>query len=291
MNEPGIRPPAIYAAPGADLGLGAYVCERASRVLYWILGLVFGGIGCLLLVGTVATALGKKPQFSVSAGFFGFSVLLFGLAYLCVRQARTTYRFYEQGAARFVGKRPLTVIAWVEASDLTYKVIKQYYHGVPLGANVTIELKTDDKRKIAYTGNHKTKVKSKKLFGPKEVVAIDELDYVRDMVAEVIADRLADKLLAGETVQWAGAATMSEQGLTPNRGKYKKTLVPYTEIDRESAKEGSFFLYRRGDERSFVTVPMAVTNFWPGMVLLHRMIGANPPEGAEEVIVEEGSNS
>ncbi|HYE61535.1 MAG TPA: DUF6585 family protein [Phycisphaerales bacterium] len=274
-----------------DLGLGAFVCERSSRVLYWILGVVFGAIGLLLVPGAIALAFAKPPELAGASVMLAFSVLFLALAYLCVRQARTTYRFYEQGVAHFIGRKPRTVIPWVEASELTYRVVKQYVHGIPMGANVTFTLKAEDKRKVSFTNNHKTKVKARKLFGPKEVVAVDELDYVRDMVAEIIADRMADRLLAGESIQWCSAGTLSDQGLTPRRGKYKGERVPYTDIDRESAKEGSFFLYRAGDERSFLTVAMAAPNFWPGVVLLHRMIGASQPEGADEVIVEEGSGS
>jgi|GEM_PF-4795246 len=277
--------------PRHDLGLGRLVCIRASRAAYWIIAVVLTLVSLGTGLGAVARALAPRPNYVASAVGMAFFIGLSAIVYLCVRQGRTTVRFYELGVAKYIGRKPRTVIAWVEASELTYKVIKQSFEGIPVGTSVSIQIKTDDKRKVSFSGNHKTKVKSKKLFGPKEVVRIDELDFIRDLVSESVADRLGDKLLARETIPWGGVGYISDQGFTPRRGKYKGELVPFQEIDRESANEGVFSLYRAGDDRPFVSVQMAAPNFWPGVALLHRMIGVSAPEGSEKLGVEEGARA
>ena len=53
----------------------------------------------------------------------------------------------------------------------------------------------------------------------------------------------------------------------------EQTMVPYSHIDRVGAKAGWFSLFRLGDRKGFVLLPMAAENFWPGAALLGQLSG------------------
>jgi hypothetical protein len=102
---------------------------------------------------------------------------------------------------------------------------------------------------------------------------------MRDHISGIIADRLADQLLANQPVAW-GPLVMSADGITPTRGKYKNQLIPYDQISRTGAARGWFSLFRKGDKRGFISMQFASHNFWPCLALFQRMVIAAQPQPA-----------
>lgn len=256
-----------HSEPDPTSEFGRVICERSARFTNWALFVLAALPAIFFLSLGVFTQ--DRWTWLIAGAFFSYG------AYYAARQALTSIRFHELAAVRrILGKT--TIILYTEATSLTYRLVRTNIHGIPVGTTVTIKLAAD-KRKISFAGTHKTR-KGSQFFGIK--ARVDELDELRDHISTIIADHLGDTLLRNEPVTW-GPATLHHDGLVPRRGKYKRQLIPYAQIDRQSAASGWYSLFRKGDKRRFLAMPMATANFWPCLALFSRMVAVSQPSAAE----------
>jgi hypothetical protein len=148
-------------------------------------------------------------------------------------------------------------------------------NGIYAGTTLVITLRDAEKRRIRWNGTHKEKSKGFSFFSMgRNFQGEDELDVVKMIIADTIADRWVDRLLAGESIAW-GAMSLTQTHVIPKKGKYKHRSIPHAEIDRLAADQGWFHLFRVGDEKAFFSMQMNAENFWPGMRVMERMWQAN----------------
>ena len=133
-------------------------------------------------------------------------------------RALTTVTFHEHAATRRLLGRTL-VIPYVDATVLTYSLVRQQIHGIPAGTIATIKLQAADKRRISFSGAYRPRG-GFLLAGVRVDAKVDPLDIMRDRISRVIAERLADDLLNSLPVRW-GPLSMTATAVTPNRGKHK----------------------------------------------------------------------
>ena len=171
------------------------------------------------------------------------------------------------------------MIPYVDATVLTYSLVRQQIHGIPAGTIATIKLQAADKRRISFSGAYRPRG-GFLLAGVRVDAKVDPLDIMRDRISRVIAERLADDLLNSLPVRW-GPLSMTATAVTPNRGKHKGQAVPFLEIDREGEGAGLFTLFRVGDKRGFITIHMSDPNFWPCFMLYRRMMVASRATSSE----------
>jgi hypothetical protein len=264
-----------------DAALGQVICQRRSRVESWLAAILFGSISLLIGSVTISEIVHTLRQgASVETGFFialgASAAFLWGATVYAIR-ALTTIRFHELAATRRILGRTMT-IPYVDVSSLTFKLVRHYVHGIPTGTLVTIKLASDDKRRISYTGKHRSRPGTS-FFGIKTDAKVDELDLMRQHISTIIADRLGTELLSDRPVRWAHL-TMTADALIPSRGRYKRQPIPYSQIERITVSRGWFSLFRKGDKKSFASIFAAAPNSWPCLALLQRMVDAAHHEQA-----------
>lgn len=264
-----------------DVGLGPLICERSSQAAYWAGGamLIFVGVAA----GRIAAALlrGSSPPGPVPAAL-GVSALLFiAIGALVVRKGFFRTRFYEHGVATFAFGHPRMVLPYFEVATLTFRLQRLDFHGVPIGTVVTMQLRGNDKRRASYSGSHRTRTRAEGflgLSGPRRVIKVDEIDGVRECVAEAIADRLAESVLEGRPINWCGAAIIFEAGITPRQGRSKGTCIPYAHVSEVNTDDDTAFLFRDGEHKPFLKIPLCKPNSFPCVALLNRLRAAAPTE-------------
>ena len=288
--------PAYRKAGPPDPEFGELLTERGTSWIYWILVLVL----CALTLVAAAVVFGGlrlrffPPQPIVSPRPGGvapgsaapssdwlpmvgygllFTALFGGLTYLLIRQLFTKARFYETGVRLVTLGKPRRSMAYADCERFWFHTVRQYVNGIYAGTTVTITLKAKGRRTVKWSGRHKEKPKgfAFTILGKREFKGEDELDVVKLIIADAMADRWIDRLTAGTPVDWNGRLELSAVTATPRRGKRKGQAIAYADIDRFSVKDGTLHLFHTGDEKPFITVACGDTNFYPGMRVLERM--------------------
>lgn len=253
---------------------GKLIAERGQSKVYFLMTVLVAGIGAALLLGAMSLLIRGYPRDRKQ----GITMLLLSPAFLAAgffmyRHYRTKFEFREFGAiARRYGAI-VRSIAYAECERLLYSVTRQYVNGIYAGTTVTLGLKAQGRPTVSWSGAHKQKPVglSYTILGKGEFKGEDELDVVKLVIADAMADKWIDRLAAGEKINWLGQLELAADTVTILRGKRKKQTVAYADLDRFSLKDGWMHLFHQGDERSCVTLSMNGENFWPGMRVMERM--------------------
>ncbi len=253
-----------------ELGAIGLVCSGAIASLY------FG-------VAMLNSRLPHQRDLAIVLLFVG--ALCVVLAAFGVRSYRTTTEFRVLGVCACRGGKRLRSMAYADCERFTYSITRQYVNGIYTGTSLVVKLQARGKKTIKWTGSHKQKPVglSYTILGKGEFKGEDELDVVKLIIADAMADRWIDRLLGGESIAW-GKLTLDATTATPKRGKRKGQLIPFADIDRLSFNEGWLHLFHKGEDRSFFSMQMNDENFWPGMRVIERMWHTNALDEADGTI-------
>lgn len=274
-------------SPQADPEFGELISQRGVSRLMWIIPLImvlFSLIGLAMCYGGVRTRffpskmLGPNPgtgsdwMWLVLVGA-GFVVVFGGLAMYSVRRLRTKHRFYELGVRAVYRGQALRSMAYRDCERLTYAMTRQYINGIYAGTSVTVSLKAKGRPTVRWSGAHKEQPQglSFTILGRGEFKGEDELDVVKLVIADAMADNWMNRMSSGMSVDWCGQIRLNEMDLTILKGWRKGQTMPYANIDRFSADKGVMHFFTKGDNKPTVKMSVNETNFWPGMRVMERM--------------------
>lgn len=205
------------------------------------------------------------------------------LTWKYLERCRTQYEFYASGVTMKRGGTIVNSLPYAAVEKFKFFVVRQYVNGIYTGTTLNVRMIAADKRKIVFSGSHKERAKGlgHTIF-VKRFEGTDEMDIVRILIAEQMLPALSKRLAEVGSVEWCGKVQLSATGVTPVRGKYKRTEVPYTAISGAMFKDGAYHAFRKGDERSFLDLAMGEENFWPGLLLFESLVSQYQPEAGQE---------
>lgn len=291
--------------PSIDSEYGTLITERGVSKLLWIapvLTTIFALLGAAVMVrGIQARFFSSAPNGPTAirgvrltpsppnwdwllqaGGGAVMAVVCAALTWYVARQLRTKNRYYELGVRVIVGTRTVRQMAYAECERFWYRTVRQYVHGIYTGTTATITMKANGMPTVRWAGRHKEKPKglSFTVFGKGEFKGEDELDVVKLVIADAMADEWVDRMNDGESVKWCKQAEFGATEVKILKGKRKGQSLSYTDLDRFSANRGYMHLFARGDEKACLTLGMNDENFWVGMRVMERMwmLGAEDGE-------------
>jgi hypothetical protein len=272
-NQPGPGKAPSQTASAPDVEFGALIATRRGTVVAWVLAFIAVVIAGLLAWAALSLNTPRDRQTAIV-----FALAAAGLAALSVwivLRLLRTFEFREFGVVVYRRGKLLQSMRYDACTSFRYELARQYVNGIYAGTTLVITLRDAEKRRIRWNGTHKEKSKGFSFFSMgRNFQGEDELDVVKMIIADTIADRWVDRLLAGESIAW-GAMSLTQTHVIPKKGKYKHRSIPHAEIDRLAADQGWFHLFRVGDEKAFFSMQMNAENFWPGMRVMERMWQAN----------------
>lgn len=226
-----------------------------NQIMAWI------GIGAVLLVIGVGALVGLgssiRPGAAIGAivAILGGLVLLgAGLMNLGMGAKRTV--FYESGVQvtrRGTGER------------LAYRDANVAYYTAKSDAGVERVLEVHP-RKVEGPIRASTKKKPGQP-GRLEDPSVQDLEALRDIVVEAVAERMMGEITAGKTVRWSGGAALAPLGVVLN-GK----TIPWDAIEEQAnQKTGRYDLLVRGEQKPVATLKMIELNFLPGWRVVTSM--------------------
>lgn len=245
---------------------------RLDRAIYTILVGLFVLIFLGMVVGGVAACVNGEYGLGlalITIGLAGAAACVLGLA-----QLTRVIHFYEFAVeSRTVGQKP-RIIEYADLTEMTYNLTRQFVNGIYAGTAVRLVLRTRDKRSLRYSGSYKEKRRwwqFTMLSSGGDFAGDARFDSIRVLLASHLSASLLDAIAAGNSLPLGKALTVSVDGITPHRGKYKNKLVGFGEIPSVFFKEGALHFARQGDKKSFVAVPTGERNFWPMMIVLQTL--------------------
>ncbi|MEK6701665.1 MAG: hypothetical protein AABZ53_05340 [Planctomycetota bacterium] len=284
-----------HAAPSKpqdnDPEFGALLAERRVSFMNWLIVLIVGALAAGSLVFMVSglwlwlspnNGPALNPQIAppppandwqIALVGFGLSFAFGSLTFFAAREALTKTRFHELGVRTVRFGKGVRAMAYADCERFWFTLVRQYVHGVYAGTALTITLKARGKPTIKWSGSHKEKPKglSVTILGKGEFKGEDELDIVKLVIADAMADRWVGEMSDGLSKNWCGKLALGIDNAGILSGKRKGQEVPYQDLDRVAFKKGTFHLFHVGDEKSCVSIAMIAENFWPGFRVLERM--------------------
>ncbi|MCU0242453.1 MAG: hypothetical protein MUF51_08520 [Vicinamibacteria bacterium] len=235
-------------------GMGRLIFTRgAGRSVKWVVGVpaVF-----LMIAGLAAFAL--KAEAVVAFGLFGGGALL---ALLLFAMLRSRFDCHERGVVQrsLLGQKEL---AYLAIEKISYSVTRHYHNGVYTGSAVALKLTPE--------GNGRAVKLSAYAHG-----SVPEIDYLREHVAALVADRLYARLASESEVPWTGTTTLSRAGVHYRTrklvGKGEPALASFKDDLRYSIEDGSVHLFVPGAKKSVLDLSCSAENFFPGLILFGRL--------------------
>lgn len=292
---------ARMAAIGSDPEFGPLLAYRAVTrwpiLLLLALPMLIGIFAAFEIVWHIAnpprpTRVPNPTQvgnFMVPAIVLVISCVLGGLVWRWYRGRDTEHRFFADGyelSSRRRGSRHR--LSYMDVHSLTYKLSPQTTDvGISWLAGLIVLESTPGSRLQSVRLSFKHAAKAKGIL-TKQFDGGDPMDRVRDVVAQVVAERMAlDIAEKGET-PWTGSLSLTKDGLRSKPILGKPTLTPFEEVGRYEFKfntfpfnEGVLLIFGRDGKKVLALPEPNGKNFWPGFVLFQRLV--TPRGGAEEV--------
>lgn len=259
--------------------LGPLITSRGGSVGGW--GVAFAALCVGVLLACAAVAVSTPRDWPVTLVLAGAAAAMLILSAILAFRLVRTFEFREAGVLVRRGSKVLRTMRYADCVRLRYELTRNYLNGFYTGTSLVITLIDSAKNGVKWNGRHKEKPKglAVTVLG-KTFKGEDELDVVKLIIADTIADRWVDRLLAGESIAW-GAMSLTQTHVIPKKGMYKHRSIPHAEIDRLAADKGWFHLFHVGDEKAFFSMQMNAENFWPGMRVMERMWQANSSSASD----------
>jgi hypothetical protein len=91
---------------------------------------------------------------------------------------------------------------------------------------------------------------------------------------------MANQLAGGQTVIWTDGLRFLPEGLQYSAkgffGRKLPVMIPYSQIHGYDADAGTFHLWIYGKNKPVAKESVALPNFFPGYLLLARLLAARP---------------
>lgn len=236
------------AAAGTEVaGLGRILFERRSPKVAGVL---------LILVGLITIWLGV-----------GVLLILWGWHLLVFR-----FRCHERGVYRrgLFSRRELL---YRDVAAFGFSATRQYYNGVYVGTSISLRFVPE-----TATGGKPISLSQSVRNADKD------LDELREHVSRVLAARLLGTLEQGAEVPWGTDAVLTAKALRYRRpkliGKSDWTELPYREVAGTSMNDGTLAVFAKGNDKAILTMPVSVTNFFPGYELFCHLAAQEAPPPA-----------
>jgi hypothetical protein len=265
LIEPYLPPKDTDQSPPVS-GLGRVIFRRKaslSTVLaIAVIGLVLTGLGIFGLVTPEDLDTWTRIG-AASLGLLG--LILVGAAGY---QATSEFRCQEWGVtfATLLGSRQLM---YRDVASFTWQASRVYTNGVYTGTNILLRFVPRPGCGSVIT--YRTNLKGNDA----------ELDSLRDVISQIIAAQMYERLTAGEEVPWTKNLNFRSEGLVyrpsgfVTRGQPK--LLPYDDYAGYSMNDGYFHLYEKGNDKPLLSERVGEANFFPGFFLL-LMLAHAPQE-------------
>lgn len=108
-----------------------------------------------------------------------------------------------------------------------------------------------------------------------------DLAWLRDIVAQRIAETLARRLEEGEEIDWTGRAKLSRQGVRVRgmrwAGQPREIALLFSEEFVSSLGAGFFRVYRPGEKTPLFEISRQGEDFYPGLLLFERLVAEKSP--------------
>jgi hypothetical protein len=266
------RPEGAGPLAGQSTGgqLGRILFERkpgrTTKALLWLFPLA--GVFIVLFVGLAVFRAGAIALVGGLPAFF-FVVLL----WVFFVSHAVEFRAHEHGVRRKSLFRTQQ-LKYADVDVFTYSAVRQYVKGVYSGTNFTLTF-------VSQASPGKTQAKMQTLTYSKQLRNADEgLEHIRDHVSQLIAQRMANQLAGGQTVIWTDGLRFLPEGLQYSAkgffGRKLPVMIPYSQIHGYDADAGTFHLWIYGKNKPVAKESVALPNFFPGYLLLARLLAARP---------------
>jgi hypothetical protein len=250
-------------APQEGLGrlLFEFGCKRQASIALAI------AIAALVAAGVCAWSGAREATWAAAA---------LATAAVCLLAAANYYRkavlrCHEFGVFKTGLFRDRT-LRYDQITTLTYAQERQFYRsqytlfkGVYTGTSVSFRLepaRDSGLRHIDYTTT---------LNKPNE-----NIDRLRNRVAEQIADLMESYLRKGQPIHWTTKLTLRPDGLeyVPKQfvGRRQPMVLPYEFVGHYAVAETVFAVWHSIADSPIVEEPTSQKNFYPGLVLFERLL-------------------
>ncbi len=234
--------------------------SKLMTALVWMLPIL--GLGSLFAAAIMALA--HNDFTALAVGFLVFAVVL--LIWALPLSQYVEFRVHEQGVRRkWLFRRQQ--LRYSEVDSFTYSAVRQYYKGMYTGTKFTLTF-------AALAGGQWNKLTYTKTLRNAD----NDLDSLRDKVSQIIADRMAAQFALGRAVVWTEGLRFLPEGLEYRAagffGRKAPIVIPYSQIMGYDANQGFFWMWVDGKKKPAVKESMALPNFFPGSLLLARVLAA-----------------
>lgn len=247
-----------------DSLLGRILFERSAgsgaTVVFGVMGLI------LVLVGALSLWVGITGKDPVMAAAGGMLLLLSGLCFAGgIRVRRVRLRCHERGLQRTTMTSEKS-LRFDEVDVFSFECRRNQSQGRYTGTTYTLVF-ADRSREQGRGIFYSTTVRN----------TDEELDDLRDRIAQIIARRMAQTFAAHQSVQWTPEIWFREDSLEYIRRKRlfvpaKVAVIPYDTITDFELRDGLFYVWTCYQDRAVLTVNSGAPNFYPGLILLEGLV-------------------
>lgn len=253
--------------------LGRRLFEIKSSPILGILATTIS-LGFLTAAITVLS-----PEIAFSFVFISIALFFAGLAantFLnkteCFEQGIISHRWYQK----------TKILNFSNLSSYTYKAVKHSYNGIPTGTAVDMVLfpQKDSGEKI--------KISKHTANGDKDMEAL------RDHLAEILSERMYCVLQETnvQRIKWTASAELSKEGIHFLERKFfgnngAPTMIPFDKGFEYLNGNGTFELRIPGEKNNRVILDVAGPNFFPGVILMERLLQDKRDQHVREVKKEQ----
>jgi hypothetical protein len=223
---------------------------------------------------------GRRPN---SAWDYGLTAIVIALAawslwasFHFIRAAFTKAVFRTHSAQ-------LVTLGWVRRSmqyrdcyKFTYHRQRNYKYGVWVGTYFRIKLAAPGLKSLALSGRHKERATlAGSSYFSKEFKGSDEIDLLPAHIGAIMADDWDARLAAGEQIRWLRGFVLTDAGVIPRYGPFKRQCVPYHRVYLIAESMEVCELVIEGERPMGVDIDTSTANFWPGAILIERRSSAS----------------
>ncbi len=257
--------------PDEDDPLGRLLFERRVSRVYQVA--TWLGMGVCMFLG-VGLLVARQPDTGVFSAVMLGGAALFLVSGLANR--KRLFRCHERGVVQesWTGERKLE---YSQMHRLTYIEREHVYRSkftafiaVAGGISVKMVFEPEPQSPLPTIRIHHS------TWTPET-----SLGLLRDTAALNIAQRMATKIIEGETVPWTKVISFSPEGIhclpAIVRVGRKGQLVPYHEIERVDLHDGVFYVWQTGRKSAVTWHDITINNFFPGYYLLLNILGHAMP--------------
>ena len=272
------RPDGALQPSGDQLGRILFERKpgRLILALSWLIPLT--GLVAVVAIVLLAVFRGGPEIFAVGLPvcFLGFVFWIF------VASNAVEFRAHEHGVRRKWLFRTQQ-LKYADVDVFTYSAVRKYIKGVYSGTNFTLTFVAQapsGKAQASQPARLQTLTYSKQLRN-----ADAGLDHIRDHVSQLIAQRMAQQLAAGRAVIWTDGLRFLSEGLEYRAkglfGRKPPVIIPYSQIHGCDIDTGMFHLWIYDQKKPVAKESIARPNFFPGYLLLSRLLAARPAVAAQ----------